>query len=404
MQIIFISIIVHMVLLFLYKKMGFVLYELLCATTYLVSLSFIQTLDITMPIYIAFALLPYIKCFQIKSFFSVSFLLYFSTVILISILLNGIAAPLSVFLIRLSGLLFFYYVFSNVDFDPMHGFGVVASLICEILLLILGLILSPNDRLMLNFQCTVGCIATSFVLLCAYDFYKRRSMLSFAVMLTHTLIACISGTRGYILVCLVVSFVSIILFPSIKLKLVALPILLVGFIIEHNAVFKVFENALRFGESTGRRTAENRFVIKFMLQRPFYNMLFGNGFGSRTTKFSISQAIISEVSDSSWSYKILQRVDSFHNLYFTILYSAGIVGVVMVLVLYYSIIKTSLTGCTNSKMKTVIVCFLLSYAVLLWYRWSATSGILEFAVLAYILNDIHREFPADKAGQLSDML
>ena len=58
MLVISVSVIVYLVLFFLNKKMSFVFYELLCATTYLVSLSFIQTLDITMPIYIVFALLP----------------------------------------------------------------------------------------------------------------------------------------------------------------------------------------------------------------------------------------------------------------------------------------------------------------------------------------------------------
>ena len=86
---------------------------------------------------------------------------------------------------------------------------------------------------------------------------------------------------------------------------------------------------------------------------------------------------------------MLHRVDSFHNLYLTILYSAGVVGLLLVLVLYYRIMKKSLTSCTDNKMKIVIAVFLLSYAVLLWYRWSATSGILEFAVLAYILNDFN---------------
>ena len=54
-----VCLVVYLVLLYFNSKMGFLFYELLCATNYLVSLSFIQTLDLTLPIYIVFALLPY---------------------------------------------------------------------------------------------------------------------------------------------------------------------------------------------------------------------------------------------------------------------------------------------------------------------------------------------------------
>lgn len=390
-----VCLVVFLILLYFKSKMGFVFYELLCATNYLVSLSFIQTLDITLPIYIVFALVPYLKSFKIKNFFAMSFLWYFATIMAISVLLNGIWSPLSTILIRLAGLLFFYYVYSNVEFESMHGFEIAASVVCEILLTVLGFILSPNFRLMLNFQCTVGCISTSFVLLCAYDWYKNKSMLSFVAMLIHTLIACISGTRGYILVCLAVTIVSIVLFSSFKQKLVAIPVVIVGIIIEHNSIFQVFESTLRFGESTGRRNSENMFVIKLMLQSPIYNVLFGNGFGTPTKQFQAAPSIISEVADSRYTYVVLHNIDSFHNFYFTILYSAGIVGLLFVIALYCYLFKSALTSCNNRKMKIVIACYLVSYAVLLWYRWSATSGILEFVLVAYILSDLNKQSGTD---------
>lgn len=35
-----------------------------------------------------------------------------------------------------------------------------------------------------------------------------------------------------------------------------------------------------------------------------------------------------------------------------------------------------------------MITFLISYIFLLWFRWTATSGILEFAVFAYVMKNV----------------
>ncbi len=92
--------------------------------------------------------------------------------------------------------------------------------------------------------------------------------------------------------------------------------------------------------------------------------------------------------DSVW---VLPRVEGFHNFWATILYSSGIVGLALVVIVYLSIISRALKATSDPKLRIILLSFLLSYAVLLWYRWTATSGILEFAVFSYILCDIQKQ-------------
>ena len=253
-------------------------------------------------------------------------------------------------------------------------------------------------RLMLNFQCTVGCIATGFVLLLAYDFYKNQKRFSLVLMLLHTLIACLSGTRGYMLVCIVVTITSILLFSSLKQKLLALPLLLAGVLMERFNVMEFIFHSLRFGESTGRRQSEDLFVIWFMPKRPLLNILFGNGFGSPIGKYRISRSIIYEVADSRYTLKVLPKVEGFHNCWSTILYSSGIVGLILIVLLYGSIILQAMRAATDNRFRMILLSFLVSYAVLLWFRWTATSGILEFACLSYVIHDLKNH---NRAEQLS---
>ncbi len=365
-MIIILSVMSYLTWLIFRNKMGFILYQLLCATTYLVSLSFIQTLDITLPIYFVFSALPFLKSFKANHLFSLTVLLYFSAVILISLLINSVNSVISIFIIRLAGILLFYYIFSHVDFKlkakPWH---LALSFACEILLTVIGFALSKDYRLMLNFQCTVGCIATGFVLLLAYDFYKNQ---------------------------------KILLFSSLKQKLLALPLLLAGVLMERFNVMEFIFHSLRFGESTGRRQSEDLFVIRFMPKRPLFNILFGNGFGSPIGKYRISRSIIYEVADSRYTLKVLPKVEGFHNCWSTILYSSGIVGLILIVLLYGSIILQAMRAATDNRFRMILLSFLVSYAVLLWFRWTATSGILEFACLSYVIHDLKNH---NRAEQLS---
>lgn len=170
MVIIFISVLLYCILFAMNKKIGFIYYQLFVASVYLFSLSYIQTLDLTLVIYVIFAILPYVRNFKVSSFMQIFFLLYFILNLIISISFNGIKSAISVFIIRLAGLVLFYFLFDNIPLDSsiikdksVNLKCIISILICELIILFIGMSLSTDGRLMLNFQCTVGCIATSVI-------------------------------------------------------------------------------------------------------------------------------------------------------------------------------------------------------------------------------------------------
>ena len=221
------AIIVYVVLLLFKKRLGFLLYQLAAATVYIMSLSAIQTLDITLPVYIVFSVFPYVMSFQLNSIYSLVFLIYFSTLLTISIVLNGIWKPISMFVIKLSGILFFFYIFSNVKYTEEYRTRVLLLSVASEILLTIVCVTSITEfkyHLMLNYQCTVGCISTSFMLLAAYDYSITRKKITFGIMLFYTFMTCISGTRGYILICSAILFTVIMLYFDIKTKLIVFPI------------------------------------------------------------------------------------------------------------------------------------------------------------------------------------
>lgn len=211
------------------------------------------------------------------------------------------------------------------------------------------------------------------------------------IMIILTLIACLSGTRGYILVSVVVTYVSIFLYAGNRLRLMMCLSMLILALSKYHEIIDLVFNKLRMGESTGRRHSENLFVIELMNERPLFNVLFGNGFGSIAGQYSISENIILNVSDSAYTYKVLHYVTGFHNFWGTILYSSGIIGLFLIIVLYVSLLKRIVVSDVDCRFKIVSVAFWVSYAVLLWYRWTAACGVLEFAMFSYVLHDIeHR--------------
>ena len=151
------------------------------------------------------------------------------------------------------------------------------------------------------------------------------------------------------------------------------------------------DKILRLTDGIGIRTAENKYIIKFMQQRPLFNILFGNGYGSNVNKFRESYDVIAEVVNDPWQFWKFHEELDFHNFWLANLYMSGIIGILLIIMMFIYICINIWDCKAENKFKLVMYSFILSYALMLWYRWSVTSGILEFAVLAYIIGNINNE-------------
>ena len=399
-----ISLISYFIILCLRKRLGFIYYQLAIAIVYLFSLSYIQTLDVTLIFYSIFSSLPYLKYFSIKNNISVFFFIYFSLIILYSTIINGVTDALSIFIIRLIGIIYYNYIFNHIKYDqtkreqPTHNKDkhlLIIFLTGELILTTIGVILSGGfGRLMLNYQCTVGNISICGILICgsALNSIKKQEKKSqhlsqiffiWLLILIFTFLSIFSGTRGYIIVCLGMSLIYIVLFLTRFTKILIFLILALPMIMFGDSIVEHSIDNLGFKNSTGRRSSENQFVIQYMPNSPIH-MLFGYGFGKKVKTLPDYTSYIHRVADTSYTNYILPEVSGFHNLYITIYYSSGIIGLATISLMFFYIISTLLKN-SDKKLAIILVSYIILYMILLWFRWTATSGILEFATLQYII-------------------
>lgn len=392
------TLVFYILLLSLHRRIGLIKYSILTTTLYLISLSFIQTLDTTLPLYFVFMVIPNIRYFIVKNTRELFILLYFLCILAISIINNGIFASASIFLIRAAGLFLFFYLFQGISVSCITAelksekeiIKIVKLIIfCEAILMALAMYLSFGDtskRLMLNYQCTVGCIPTGAMLLMAYflSVSKRKKQIWIA-MLIMLAITAYSGTRGYIVVVGAIFAASIVCFVHDRKKVILSLAAIALILLLWEKIYHIIFTELRFGESTGRRASENLFVLKSLTTSRFYNVLFGHGFGTSITKVPEFESILSSVSDSSYTYYIMHYVSGFHNCWYTIWYSAGTFGFIFIMTLYMSLFLKARSQCKNKKVRLTVYAFLFSYFILMWFRWSATSGIFEFFILAIVM-------------------
>ena len=196
-----------------------------------------------------------------------------------------------------------------------------------------------------------------------------------------------SGTRGYLVICLALSAYYFLKYGNKTLKFLLVGVGIIVFALQYESIIGNFLDVTRLGSSTGRRTSENLFVWYYMSSNSFINFLFGFGFGKNVGTLSNIDGLLSMVSDSEYTYYILHKVNGFHNFFATIYYSSGFVGVCLIYCIFFKILYDLCKKIKDKKMIVISCFYILLYIFMLWYRWSATSGILEFSCLAFLISN-----------------
>lgn len=393
LQIYLLSLVLYIVCLFFVKKLGFIRYQLFVATIYLFSLSFIQTLDITLVIFSFFSMLPYLKSLKLpRNPVFIVFVVYLFVDLLVSIFMNGVINASSIFVIRLIGILLYFLLFRNVCVgttitSKQLCFTLFLFAACETIISFLAIFISGGfGRLMLNSQCTSGCISIAGILLVGKYLEvcnSKRKIIGFSFCAYFTFWSIASETRGYLVICIFMTLVYILLYCSTQTKTMIVLGLIVIFVIFGSNLSEYFLKITRFDASTGRRGAENQFVLEYMFQSPIH-LIFGYGFGQRVGLLNDVGDLISTVSSGDvYVNYILYQVSGFHNFFATIFYSCGLVGLSIVFIAFIYLLFSFVMN-YSLKQAIVLCAYFASYLFLLWFRWSATSGILEFAVLSYV--------------------
>ena len=368
-------------------------YQILCTTIYLFMVSFIQTLDITLVLYLVFAILPFITHFKINGKIELIFLSYFLGLLLISIFKNGLSDSISVFVIRYIGIIFGIYFFMNKKNSEMDNSKLFKEILvamgCETMIGILGILISGGGRLMLNYQCTVGNISIASILLVAIYMKNTRKniWLSICFLVYINFWTIFSGTRAYLIITVILSLILVFLYSNNVLRTLILCLLITTIImfLSSDTLMSLVLKTTRLDESTGRRSSENLFVLKYMSNFDI-RTIFGYGFGTVVGNLPGASNVIAEVSNSEYTNYIINQVSGFHNFFFTVYYSSGLVGLALTVILFLKLIYVFLKSPISKSSKLYLIAYIFLYLLLLWYRWSCTSGILEFALLSYVFN------------------
>lgn len=399
---IIIQIVLSCICFFVRNRVGFLFYQLGTAFAYLVSLAMVQELDYTMSVYYAFSLLPYLRYFRIRSKSQLLLATYLALVSIYSIAINGVFPVASSLIVHFIGPLVLLYVFVNVPRERLigshfHDFTVedtvktflILTAIGETIVGLIAISQSSDGRLMLNYQCVSGCLSCICIALVSVLLKARKSvLLSYCLLVYMVGWTTASGTRGYIVLAIIMSLFVVMRYGDTRTRIftacIALAVVCVVTVIYWDEVTSLVMDEMRFGESTGRRDHENAWFINlFASQGPIKDLL-GIGVGTTYSSQAGAEAAWFGVGESVYTHSVVMSANFLHNFWFMSVLAIGVVGTLLYVscfIQYALLVREQLL----KREYCLIIVFMLAYAFVLWYRWTATGGMLESAVLAAFL-------------------
>lgn len=394
-----IEIVACLVLALARNRLGFLGYQLTIAFVYLLALSFEQTLDYTLSVYFFFAVVPYIEHFKAPGVLGVLFALYLLAYSIVSAIISGPVQVISMLVIHYLGPLLLIYVFQNVSEEELLPFKyrdesgtyryfdciLIAAAVAETVISFVAIALSPDGRLMLNYQCTSGCIACCCIALIYHQISGgHRIGLSMVCMLVFLGWSFASGTRGYIVLGFGMAAFVILLQRNKSIPvllacavMIALCILIV---LSPDTIGEIVGDS-RLGESTGRRTWENQWAVNLFADQGLLKDLFGFGIATQYSTQPGAAAAFIGVNPDVYSFNMIYNNRTLHNFWYSCVLSIGLVGCALFVFLFICFARETARKTRDKRLATLVVAFFVIYAFVIWFRWTATGGVLETAVL-----------------------
>lgn len=393
------------------RKIGFIGYQVLIAFAYLVALCFELTLDYTMSVYFAFAVLPYIRYLRFPGPLETLLAVYLLIASVISVFMNGIVPVASVLVIHYLGPLLLVFVFSNIPSGDLFPKGIndsmdrhkyieqilIGAMIAEAIIGAIALGISSDGRLMLNYQCVSGCISCIVICFVAYQLNGSYHLMFSTFSMGYCLFwAFISGTRGYIILAFAMALVAVAVQPASRAKIMLICcvglVLCIVLLSNTGIVERLFVDS-RMGASTGRRTFENQWFLNIFGSQGLLKDLFGIGLGTTYLTQEGAVAAFAGTGVDAYAFNVILHNTALHNFWYMMTLSIGLVGSVlypMTFIAFYKSVSNKFA--INREAKVLLLVFMLTYAFVLWFRWTATGGVLESAVLCILLSLYQTEF------------
>lgn len=389
---------------FLREKLGFLGYQVAIASVYLVTLCFELTLDYTMSVYFVFAVAPYLKYFRLPTAWEFLLALYLGASALIGIMNNGFVAVISMLVIHYLGPLCLIYIYCNIpkcDLFPksitspltLHGYiekMLIACMLAEAVIGIIAIAVSSDGRLMLNYQCVSGCVACICIILLAFQLNDKYHVIFGYLCMAYCVgWAFLSGTRGYIVLAVSMALTVVATQNDNRNKVLiacTIGVVLCLFLLLNADFYSEIISGSRMTESIGRRTYENRWFLNLFTSQGVAKDALGIGIG---TKFSSQEGAVAAFYGTGvddYAYRVIMGNTTLHNFWYTMTLGMGLAGTFLYVAVFVRFAHSCLCAQIHSRNAAfLLVMFLAVYAFVLWYRWTATGGILESAVLETFL-------------------
>lgn len=288
-------------------------------------------------------------------------------------------------------------------------FVVQSGILTELLLIaVIWLRDGWGVRIITNNQPIGGGIMIALTAVIGYCYLNKKfsaaETVSYCIM--SLIIIILSGTRGYMVIwalpMAVVALMYLLDIPgegSMAPFRIAGAFFFVAFVAVAVAVLDKggsLSELLRIQEGLGYRENENVFVQEIMKTAPWYNRIFGFGFGGNAGGV---KGFYEALKTASWNRSImfykLQSSTIFHNYWYTILFKQGFLGLIGVVVFYLSVFKRIICMNACGWIRLLLFMVLAGTVISLTFRITATCSAYELLLVGYFI----RVFEHDQKGR-----
>lgn len=413
------------ILVWLKEHRNYLIYMLSCSFVYLAALTFVRTLDVLLPIFFLVLVLPLLASARRISSATFLLIIYESCYLIYGMLFQDTVASIVAFVSRDWQFLFFFLCYDILLQKPNSFFerwkisrkNIVIAIVVES---VLGLYLASTNlargrslRLVADAQPITGNIAIIALPLIVSLFYgeiqeegnneKNNQTKYIRYILVLFFWTVLSGTRGYVLI---YGLTLIPLFYSFFFEAQGLNkraksnrVILFAFVSTFIIWIVLFsptlvDRAMRLlrigaGVSTGIRKYENAAVLGFWKDASIGIKIFGIGIGGKPGAYpEFLHQLQNQFALGMWdrAHYLNDSGAIFHNLYACILCSRGLLGIVVVFFCYVEMWNRISVCTTQSKgLRLTLHWYMVGFAVMNYYRWSATCGICELVALSCVL-------------------
>lgn len=394
----------------------FLTYQLTILIVFLIALTLVGTLDMTLPVYFVAVCLSLLKGLAFRENFALCLYGLYGVYLLIGVLMQDMVGSFVTFITRLFQFIIFYLVFENRRVTAvrcrtmqMIWLAAIAETALGVYLLLNGTFIDAETgmaRLVSNSQPITGNLAVVALPLILWEYFhpnaspqKRLTLIGVSAIFFIWIV--LSGTRGY----MVLFGLSVLVMYSDFLGLrfngerwafsrrsvLIVLILAAGAILllRDPSVLENVSSALGLERTMGIRTYENAMVLDFFQNAGWPTKLFGIGIGGNGADYpAYLEALGRQAALGMWHLETYYNASgtTFHNLFANLLLTQGILGIGMAVAVFFNIFKKICQCCKNSTpVRISLLLYLIGFAIMNYFRWSAACGIPEMLVLAYVL-------------------